>query len=146
MPQEKGIPRRIELRRDIISFNTRQSVGSSQKPSFYDFYYIACAVTSNKTSKKEKEKKWCGVICIVSVKVSILLADTDTDTSTKVSILISIPQVLKTTLGVTMLPHHSIFLCGSLSQHSVQSSFLCPTPDATPCFVLCLSSRTSMAR
>ena len=49
-PKKRGSPRKIELRqiiRDIISFNTRQSVGSSQKPSFYDFYYIACAVTSN---------------------------------------------------------------------------------------------------
>ena len=44
MPQEKGIPRRIELGQ---RHNTGQSVGSSQKPSFYDFYYIACAVTSN---------------------------------------------------------------------------------------------------
>ena len=44
MPQEKGIPRRIELREET---QYKTICRSLPKPSFYDFYYIACAVTSN---------------------------------------------------------------------------------------------------
>jgi hypothetical protein len=52
---------------------------------------------------------------MVSVKVSILLADTDTDTSTEVSILISIPQVSKTTLsGPRNVGQHKIIECSEL--------------------------------
>ena len=51
MPQEKGIPRRIELRRDTIQDN----LSVAPKPSFYGFYYIACAVTSNTTNPLNRD-------------------------------------------------------------------------------------------
>jgi hypothetical protein len=43
-PQEKGIPRRIELRQET---QYKTICRSLPKPWFHDLYYIACAVTSN---------------------------------------------------------------------------------------------------